>query len=197
MPYLNKEALDPEPVDCRILSAALELFVEHGFHSVSVHDIQKNANVSIGSIYNHYNGKEGVAKKLYQHLLQEFEDMIQDVINKEQSSIDCCDEIIRLLFVYTESKRSLIEYTFYSKHQEFLLDKSHICDSVLFNSLAKIVQIGIDAGEIRASNPLIISTNIFGSAIRMIQLRLDGIITEPLITLYDEFIDCVWQGVKS
>ena len=50
MPYLNKEVQTPEPVDCRILTAALDLFVERGFHNVSVHDVQKNANVSIGSI---------------------------------------------------------------------------------------------------------------------------------------------------
>ena len=82
MPYLNKATPDPEPIDCRILTAALDLFVEYGFHSVSVHDVQKQANVSIGSIYNHFGGKEGIAKALYTHLLKEFEEMI-GVIEKE------------------------------------------------------------------------------------------------------------------
>ncbi|MES9894081.1 MAG: TetR/AcrR family transcriptional regulator, partial [Candidatus Thiodiazotropha endolucinida] len=61
MPHLKKITPANAPVDCRILSTALDLFVERGFHNVSIHDIQKQANVSIGSIYNHFGGKEGVA----------------------------------------------------------------------------------------------------------------------------------------
>ncbi|MCK5647871.1 MAG: TetR/AcrR family transcriptional regulator, partial [Gammaproteobacteria bacterium] len=76
MPYLNREVPNPEPIDCRILTAALDLFVDNGYHNVSVHDVQKQANVSIGSIYNHFGGKEGIAKALYKHLLNEMNEMI-------------------------------------------------------------------------------------------------------------------------
>ncbi len=71
MPYLTREAPSPEPIDCRILTAALELYVNRGYHNVSVHDVQKLANVSIGSTYRHFGGKEGIAKALYHHLLNE------------------------------------------------------------------------------------------------------------------------------
>ncbi len=39
MPYLNKLPADPRPLNCRILTAALDLFVENGYHNVSVHHI--------------------------------------------------------------------------------------------------------------------------------------------------------------
>lgn len=61
MPYLNRSAPQPEPLDCKILTAALTLFVEHGYHKVSIHEIQKLADVSIGSIYRYFDGKEGIA----------------------------------------------------------------------------------------------------------------------------------------
>ena len=51
MPYLKRQAESPEPIDCRILTAALELFVTNGYHNVSVHEVQKKADVSIGSRY--------------------------------------------------------------------------------------------------------------------------------------------------
>ncbi|MES9977081.1 MAG: TetR/AcrR family transcriptional regulator, partial [Candidatus Thiodiazotropha sp.] len=80
MPHLKKITPANAPVDCRILSTALDLFVERGFHNVSIHDIQKQANVSIGSIYNHFGGKEGVAKALFYHLIREMEELVEDVI---------------------------------------------------------------------------------------------------------------------
>ncbi|MCG8083292.1 MAG: TetR/AcrR family transcriptional regulator, partial [Candidatus Thiodiazotropha taylori] len=51
MLHLKKTATEDLPVYDRILSTALDLFVERGYHNVSIHDIQKMANVSIGSIY--------------------------------------------------------------------------------------------------------------------------------------------------
>ena len=80
MPYLKKPVPQPEPIDCRILSAALDLFVRDGYHNVSIHHIQKQANVSIGSIYNHFGGKEGVARALYIHILKEMEELVDDCL---------------------------------------------------------------------------------------------------------------------
>lgn len=80
MPYLKKTIPQPEPIDCRILTAALDLFVQHGYHNISIHEIQKQAQVSIGSIYNYFGGKEGVARALYQHILHELDQVVDDVI---------------------------------------------------------------------------------------------------------------------
>ncbi len=196
MPYLNKLAPDPEPLDCRILTAALDLFVERGYHSVSVHDIQKNANVSIGSIYSHFGGKEGVAKKLYYHLLQEFEEMVTDVIKRDISNRERCNTIIEKLFEYTETRRNIIAYMLHAKHREFLNDEPPICSSTPFIAMRGIVQDGMEAGEIRQADPWVVAASVFGGAIRMIHLRLDGVIEAPLPTLYEQVVDCMWQGME-
>lgn len=196
MPYLNKQAPFPEPIDCRILTAALDLFVERGFHNVSVHDVQKNADVSIGSIYKHFGGKEGIAKALYYHLLNEFEEMIQDVIAADMSNKERCNSIIQLLFEYTESHRNIISYMLHAKHREFLPDEPPICSATPFKAMRNIVQQGIEQGEIRQGDPWVVAATVFGGAIRMIHLRLDGVIEEPLPGYYDEVVSCMWQGMN-
>ncbi len=196
MPYLNRVAPDPEPVDCRILTAALGLFVEHGFHKVSVHDVQKQANVSIGSIYNHFGGKEGIAQALYQHLLKEFEEMIDAVIAEPLNNRQRCNRIIELLFGYTENRRNIIAYIFHAKHREFIPGELPIYSSSPFVAMRDIVQQGIKSGEIRDGDPWVVSTSIFSGAFRMIQLRLDGIVEKPLMHYYDEVIDCMWRGME-
>ena len=195
MPYLKRKDPVPEPLDCKILTAALDLFVERGFHSVSIHDVQKKANVSIGSIYNHFGGKEGVAKALYNHLLNEFEEMINDVISEDISNLERCNTIIRQLFEYTESKRNIISYILYSKHREFLPEESPIHSSTPFIAMRGIVESAMAEGEIRSGDPSVVASIIFGGALRMIHLRLDGVIDEPLTNFADELIEKTWQGI--
>ncbi len=196
MPYLKKCTPTNEPVDCRILDAALDLFVERGFHNVSIHDIQKRANVSIGSIYNHFGGKEGVAKALYYHLMKEFEEMIEDVIAEDLSARERCNKIILQLFEYTETRRNIVSYMLHAKHREFLPDEPPICSSTPFKAMRNIVQEGMDAGEIRRGEAWVLAASVFGGAIRMIHLRLDGVIDKPLTRYYEELIDCTWQGLQ-
>ncbi len=195
MPYLDREPRIPETVDCRILTAALELFVEHGFHKVSVHDVQKSANVSIGSIYNHFGGKEGIAKALYYHLLKEFDNMIEQIINEDMSNRERCNKIIALLFEYTESRRDIISYMLHAKHREFLPNEPPICSASPFKAMRNIVQQGMDEGEIRPGDPWVVAASVFGGAIRLIHLRLDNVIESPLPEKYEEVIECMWQGM--
>ncbi|MCW8905790.1 MAG: TetR/AcrR family transcriptional regulator [Sedimenticola sp.] len=197
MPYLNKVAPDPEPLDCRVLTAALDLFVERGFHNVSIHDVQRESGVSMGSIYKHFGGKEGVAKGLYYHLLKEFEEMMDRVIQEVPGSRQRCERIITLLFEYTETRRSIIEYMLHAKHREFLPDEPPICSSGPFKAMRRIVQEGMDAGEIRRGDPWVMASSIFGGAIRLIHLRLDGLVDTPLPAFRDEVIECVWQGAGN
>jgi len=197
MPYLKKVIPLPEPVDCRILTAALDLFVNKGFHNVSVHDVQKQANVSIGSIYNHFGGKEGIAKELYNHLLIEMQDLVDCAIDDKDTAIDQCNEIIRQLFNYTESHRNIIAYIFHPRHNEFITDEPPICNSSPFVSIRNIIQQGMDAGEIKQSNILIASSAIYGAPIRMIHLRLENVIEQPLPELCDEIIELIWLGMKN
>jgi len=196
MPYLKKCSSTNEPVDCRILVAALDLFVERGFHNVSVHDVQKRANVSIGSIYNHFGGKEGIAKALYDHLMKEFEEMIDEIIAEELSDRERCNKIILQLFEYTEKRRNVVSYMLHAKHREFLPDEPPVCSSTPFKAMRDIVQQGMTSGEIRTGDPWIITAALFGGAIRMIHLRLEGVIKHPLTCYYDELIDCVWRGMS-
>ncbi len=196
MPYLNRIPCVPEPIDCRILTAALDLFVSRGYHNVSVHDVQKEANVSIGSIYNHFGGKEGIAKALYFHLLNEMEEMIDTVMRDHYSATRRCETIIRLLFEYTETRANIIAYIFHAKHTEFIPGESPICDSSPFAKMRGIVQQGMESGEFRSTDPWVATASVFGGAIRMIQLRLDGVIQQPLGGFLDEVLESAWQGMR-
>lgn len=199
MPYLNQPegAWQDEPMQCRILSAGLELFVKNGYHNVSVHDVQKHANVSIGSIYNHFGGKEGVAKGLYEHLLKELEHMVEEVIGSQTDPRSCCEEIIRRLMTHTETHRNIMAFVFNARHREFLSAEPPICSSIPFALMRSVVEQGMDEGQIRQTSPWVAASAVFGTAIRMIQLRIDGLIDQPLTGFIDEVIETTWSGMEG
>ncbi len=197
MPYLDRATPDPEPMDCRILTAGLTLFVKNGYHNVSVHDIQKEANVSIGSIYKHFGGKEGIAKKLYYHLLNEMDELIDRAIKDKVTSKEKCEEIIRLLFAYTESHHNIIAFIFQPNHRDFLPAEPPICSASPFRRMREIIGDGMDSGEIKEMTTEVAASAIFGVAIRMVQLRLDGIVESPLPTYLDEVFSVGWHGILN
>ncbi len=195
MPYLNKLPENPEPLDCRILTAALDLFVENGFHNVSVHHIQKRANVSIGSIYKHFGGKEGIAKALYTHILAEIEQLVDRVLEQRKKPRAQVQAIIEALFGHTETHKNIIAYVFHAKHSEFLSDQPPICDASPFLKMRAIVQNGMENGELTKTHEWVAMSTIFGAMARMIQLRLDGTIKNPLPEYADQFLDSIWNGM--
>ncbi|MCW8943867.1 MAG: TetR/AcrR family transcriptional regulator [Sedimenticola sp.] len=192
-----KQTVAPEPIDRRILNTALDLFVERGYHNVSVHDVQKQANVSIGSIYNHFGGKEGIAKALYYYVLNEMEALVNSVTSKDLGAIESCNQLIALLLEQTETHRNIIAFALHAKHREFLPEEPPICSAVPFKAMRDIVQKGMEQGEIRQCDPWVAAAAVFGGAIRLIHLRLDGVIEQPIPTLYDALVESTWQGMDT
>lgn len=197
MPYLNSLAPSPEPIDCKILTAALDLFVDKGYHNVSIHEVQKQAEVSIGSIYKHFGGKEGIAQALYKHILNEVDEMIDLVIKDIHTPVEQLEEIIKRLFEHTETHKKIISFIFHSKHADFLADQPLICDAAPFVKLRNITDQAIKSGDIKDINTSVATSIIFGGAIRMIQLRLDGLIEKPLTDYIDVLMSSLWGGIKN
>ncbi len=195
MPYLKKQVPQPEPIDCRILTAALDLFVQQGYHNISIHEIQRQAQVSIGSIYNHFGGKEGVARALYKHILNEMDELVEDAMREGATPVAQYEIIVRDLFNYTETHSNIIAFIFNAKHAEFLPDEPQATDSTAFIKMRAIVQNGMDCGEFRRMESWVATATLFGGVIRMIQLRLDGKIDQPLPTYLDAILETAKTGI--
>lgn len=196
MPYLKRERPCPEPIDCKILTAALNLFVDKGYHNVSIHEVQKLANVSIGSIYKHFGGKEGIASALYKHILNEFDELIDGVTQEIDTPVQQLEEIIRQLFEHTETHERIISFIFHAKHADFLPDQPLICDAAPFIKIRDITSLAIKKGDLKDIDTWVATSILFGGAIRMIQLRLDGSIDKPLVGYTGTLMASLMDGLR-
>lgn len=169
-------------------------FCKKWLPQVSVHDIREMAEVSIGSLYKYFGNKEGVAKALYYHLFNEMELMVARITSLPGTPKSQIYEIIRQLFMYTETRPNIIAFMLYAKHQEFLPNEPPIWDSTTLSAMRNIVSDAMKSGELRAGDSIVTSALIYGPVIRLIQLRLDGVIQHLLNQVTHGVLDHIWYG---
>lgn len=177
------------------LDTALRLFTSKGFFNTSVQDIRKEANVSIGSIYHHFRSKEELARALYQDLVDRMEEMFSAIISRRTSTRERVEEIIDTLLTVAETSPREMQFLLCAKHREFLPCEKPLCLSRPFEILQEVVTTGIDQGEICDLDPVVASSALFGGALRLIHLKLDGALTGPLDQYRDETVECAWAAV--
>lgn len=62
----------------KVLTAAMESFVERGSRQVGVQEIATRAGVSIGSIYHHFGSSDGIAVALYKRSMEQLLVTVRD-----------------------------------------------------------------------------------------------------------------------
>jgi len=71
-----------------IMSMALELFAEHGYHATSISDIAKNAKISKGLLYNYFESKEELLKTIisdgFEKIIVSFDPNKDGILTQEE-----------------------------------------------------------------------------------------------------------------
>lgn len=186
-----KQLMDDNPQDLRgkILRACLTLFSDKGYFNTSVDDIRREAGISVGSVYNYFSNKEAIATALFEHLSQRMASAMNDVLEDHATAYDRCRAAIELLFEYTETDAEAMQFIFYAKHSEFMPHAKSICSSMPLTLMRRMLTDGIDNGEFAQMDTLVASACVFGPPLRMIRMRLDGVVPDPLPT----YLDTIWQ----
>jgi TetR/AcrR family transcriptional regulator, repressor of fatR-cypB operon len=183
------------PATEQVLGAALNLFTEQGYFNTSIPDIVKASSVSTGSIYHYFRDKEGIARSLYDTLVERMESHFSEIEATYATAHDRCRAVIALLFELTEQEPAVMRFMLFSRHREFIPDQKPVCSSRPFVQMREMVAAGMKGGEVREMTPIIAASAVFGGALRLIQLRLDGILDAPLPEYLDEIWQCAWRSV--
>jgi len=180
----------------KVLETALNLFSEFGYFNTSIHDIRRTAGVSTGAIYHHFANKEALAKSLYDDLLQQMDEVISQVAYQHTDCYEQSKAIIAMLFDLTINKPKMVQFILLAKHREYLIDEPPICSSKPFKTMRKVIEQGIKDNTVRDIEPWVAATAMFGGALRMMSLQLDGVLEQPLDNFFDDVVDCGWRAIK-
>jgi len=181
----------------KICEAALTLFSQQGFFNTSVHHIQQEAQVSIGSIYHHFGSKEAIANKLYAKILDQMNDAFVDIISQHESFQDKYFHITKLLFEMTETESRTMKFIFHTKYSEYCDLNKSIYQSKPFQTIYKEVTISCDSEVMKEQLETIdlIMASLFSLPIQLIQLHLDGVIKTPITERTAITNKLVWDGL--
>ena len=102
-----------------------------------------------------------------------------------------------LLFDLASREPRMMEFVLMAKHREFLPDEAPICSSRPFMMMRQVLEDGIAHGEVRRMDPWVAATAMFGGALRMMSLQLDGALDRPLGEHLEEVADCGWRAVQA
>lgn len=89
-----------------IVSSALKLFAENGYHSTTISKIAKEANISKGLLYNYFESKES----LLINILEEFISMVGNLINPNQDDEITTEEMESFFDSLIDSMRTNREH---------------------------------------------------------------------------------------
>lgn len=188
---------DNHTVRDRILESALRLFVEKGFHGTSVPEIVASSGTSIGAVYHHFAGKEELAHVLHRKLVGQFVEMSEREVLTQQTAQARVRGYVSMMFRLTEEDPTFVSYLLHARPKSVVEDNLTVCSREGLEVTQRIVSDGKRSGEVRDADDRVLCGLISGTIIRLLDMRLDGILPCSLFDLANDTATVIWDGIKA
>ncbi len=179
-----------------ILAAALELFVERGFHGTAVPEVADRAGVGAGTIYRYFASKEALVNALYQRekgalAARMLKDFPVDVSAREQFRT-----LWQRMTVYVAEQPLSFSFLELHNHASYLDATSRAVEDRIIAFGVGIVESAQRRGELRAAPPLLLIGLLLGAFVGVVRkadecgLALDG-------SAWTTAEQCMWEAVRN
>lgn len=194
---MKQRKIDPQDKMERVFEVARKLFVEKGFHNVSIPDIVKASGVSTGAIYHHFSNKETLARYIHDRTLSEFNEILISRLAGTSTTYQKLRAFAHLVLDITENDPVTMQYMLFTRHDEFIADQLPICYSEPFVWVQDTVAEGIKIGELQEGHRLIAAAAFTGVLSRVVEIRLNGLLKASLQERSEEIFTAAWRAVKA
>lgn len=193
---LGKQRLNAEKKKAKVAYSARRLFVNRGFHDVSISDIVADSGVSTGTIYSYYGSKVGLAQSLYNESSVQLYELLTEQLLGRVGSYNRLKAMTELLMTLADEDSTFVEFLFLTRHQDFFEDYRPVFGNSSSCLLYRIVDEGIIDGDLCPGDPLIKSVAYLGVIINSIQAFLNGLVgLHDDSNLKDQVVQCAWNSV--
>lgn len=196
-PRPQKRCIDPEEKRGRVMQTARRLFVQQGFHNVSIPAIVKESGVSTGAIYSYFPNKEALAFSIHEQTLEEFNALFCQRLVGRHTAYQRLRAFAELVYELAETDPDTMEYLLFMRHGEFMQGAAPICFSEPFRMIRQIIAEGMKAGEVREGDIFISGVSFTGAILRAVELRFRCVLDRPLTEIAEPLIANAWAAIKS
>ncbi|MEM9493479.1 MAG: TetR/AcrR family transcriptional regulator [Myxococcota bacterium] len=164
------------PRDTReaILTAALEVFSERGFHAATVPQVARRAGIGAGTIYGHFSSKEELGNALYQRWKLRYVEHVLSSIPREGPWRARFRGFWQGMVRFAQEHPNVLEYLEFHHHSTYLDSGSHEATARLATEMSALIEAG-QADEVFVDGPPLILTNmIYGAFLRLLRVGRSG-----------------------
>ncbi len=196
----TKRALEAQKTKEEIFNAAIKLFAQYGYDTVTIDDITKYVGVSKGNFYNHFESKDAVLVAQFNQI----DDYYDTYLQKLPPDLSASERVLRFIsaMCYYTSKicgLNVMKVVYMNQintgsKAKILVNKSR----AIYNIFRSIVQHGQQTGEFTTEMEAEEMVELFARSARSIIYEwclYDGEI--DMETEGHRFMETILQGVKN
>ena len=201
MPKTSPQSRSGSPQTSRdkLLASAIACFDEHGLSGMTIEQIRRRANSSIGSLYHHFGNRDGLIAALFLALLDQQIAWSQSALDDATTPHEVVDAIIRgyLEWVGHHPREARFMYAARSEvaagpSAAQLKEKN----KERFGHLMGRLKAGVAAGEIRALPRETYAPLLVGASENYCRAWLSGRVSAEPVSHASVFVDAAWRSIS-
>jgi AcrR family transcriptional regulator len=157
-----------------ILTAAVELFVERGFHGTAVPAVAKRAGVSTGTIYNYFDSKEALVNVLFRMHKQAISLHVYSHFPATAEPREQFHAIWTYMVDFATTHPAAFAFLELHHHGSYLDDESRAMEHQLREFGAGFIDQAKALGVLKPMPTLLTMELVFGAFVGMMRARWEG-----------------------
>ncbi|MES1950288.1 TetR family transcriptional regulator [Salinisphaera sp. S4-8] len=189
----------PQSSRDKLLASAIACFDENGLSGMTIEQIRRRANSSIGSLYHHFGNRDGLIAALFLQLLDEQMAWSQPALEQAATPYDVVDALIRgyLDWVGHHPREARFMYAARSEvaagaNAAALKEKN----KQRFGHLMGLLKAGVESGEVRSLPRETYASLLVGASENYCRAWLAGRVSGEPVTHASVFVDAAWRSIS-
>jgi AcrR family transcriptional regulator len=171
-----------------ILEAALALSAEKGVDAATTREIAERANTSEGNLYRHFEGKDDMARTLFDTTARRFADVLEAEAGDEDDPRTRLDALVRGVFTFGERQPAAFSFLLASHPSHIPKDRDLRLGPYPMRLFVETIVRGVSQGEFRPVDPVLATGWIVAMAQRAVLLGRMGFLADDRERVMDETV---------
>jgi AcrR family transcriptional regulator len=178
-----------------ILSAALELFAEKGFHGTAVPEIAERAGVAAGTIYRYFTNKEAIVNQLYQRQKSQLLASVMADFPYQGQARTQMHHFITRVFAFAQHHPQAFKFLELHHHAPYLDDESKKVEASVVAMASEFVEQNERAKVLRKAPEGMLASLVWGGIVGLVRAawekraKLDG-------KCEAAFEEAIWDAIR-
>ncbi len=179
-----------------ILDAALELFVERGFHGTAVPAVADRAGVGAGTIYRYFASKEALVNALYQQAKGAISEHVLDDFPTDAAPRELLNVMWTRMAQWVIANPRAFAFLELHHHASYLDEDSRAIEDRLFGFARMFVVQAQGARILKSGQPEVLIAIVFGAFVGLMRASWEGRVELTPETLRDGE-QCCWEAIRA